>query len=307
MSSLRVRIWGVRGSIPAPGQKTVMYGGNTPCIEIRYGDGDELVIIDAGTGIKSLSDWVMSRSSPAVRARLFFTHTHWDHVMGFPFFAPIFVEGTDLDIYSPVTHEEEGLDQIIGTLLSYRHFPVLQSELSASIRYHSLKENVLEFDDGLKIQTKFLNHPVLTLGYRIEYGGKTFCTVFDHEPFRNVFPVNPHDPDYDAAAAEEGEAISQEENAKVIRFFQGADLLIHDTQYTQREYLAARVGWGHSTYEHAINAAHKGRVKHLLFYHHDPLRSDEELGKLEKHYQQTVSGKTNMTVEAAREGMLFEL
>jgi ribonuclease BN (tRNA processing enzyme) len=285
----------------------VKYGGNTPCIEIRYGDDNGLVIIDAGTGIKGLSDAIMSQRAPAVGARLFFTHTHWDHVMGFPFFAPIFVEGTNLDIYSPVTHEEEGLEAVIGTLLSYRHFPVLQSELSASIRYHGLKEDLLEFEDGLRIQTKFLNHPVLTLGYRVEYGGKSFCTVFDHEPFRNVFPVNPHDPDYDAAAAEEGEAIAKEENAKVIKFFSNADLLIHDTQYTQREYLASKVGWGHSTYEHAINAAHKGRVKQLLFYHHDPLRKDEELEKLEKHYQGMVAGKTDMSVQVAREGMVFDL
>jgi ribonuclease BN (tRNA processing enzyme) len=285
----------------------VKYGGNTPCIEIRYGDDNGLVIIDAGTGIKGLSDAIMSQRAPAVGARLFFTHTHWDHVMGFPFFAPIFVEGTNLDIYSPVTHEEEGLEAVIGTLLSYRHFPVLQSELSASIRYHGLKEDLLEFEDGLRIQTKFLNHPVLTLGYRVEYGGKSFCTVFDHEPFRNVFPVNPHDPDYDAAAAEEGEAIAKEENAKVIKFFSNADLLIHDTQYTQREYLASKVGWGHSTYEHAINAAHKGRVKLLLFYHHDPLRKDEELEKLEKHYQGMVAGKTDMSVQVAREGMVFDL
>ena len=142
MSSLRVRIWGVRGSIPAPGGQTVQYGGNTPCIEIRYGPNDDLIIIDAGTGIKSLSDEIMSRSAPSVKARLFFTHTHWDHVMGFPFFVPIFVEGTDLDIYSPVTHEDEGLDQIIGTLLSYRHFPVRQSELSAAIRYHYILKKV---------------------------------------------------------------------------------------------------------------------------------------------------------------------
>ena len=302
---MKIRLWGVRGSIPVPGAGTVAYGGNTACIELRVGDKERLFIIDAGSGIRALGNYMMQHDLPKgpIDTSVFISHTHWDHIMGFPFFVPIFIPGTRLRIYGPVTYEEEGLDQIIGGQLSYRYFPVKHSELAAGITYHPLKEASMDLGDGLWVTTKYLNHPILCLGYRFEYRGKVFCTAYDTEPFRNVFPTDPDEPGYDPIAAEEGDKAAREENEKLLRFYQGADLLIHDTQYTRQEYLESKLGWGHSTYEFAINSAHKAGVKHLLLFHHDPLRTDEQLNYLIDDYRGRVKGKTDMKIEGAREGM----
>jgi len=300
---MRLTLWGVRGSIPVPGPNTVRYGGNTACLEIRYGDSDRLIIVDAGSGIKHLGDHVVKTDLPKgpIRARLFLSHTHWDHIIGFPFFTPIFIPGTELDIYSPANYEERGVEEIIGIQLSYEYFPVRQSELSAQISYHSLREEVLELEDGMKITTKLLNHPVSCLGYRFEHEGSTFCTLFDHEPYRNVFPTDPDDPGYDEAAAEEGEQVALEENARIRAFIKSADLVVADTQYTKTEYDSKFTGWGHGNYERAIKEAHAAGVKRLVFYHHDPLRTDDQLDEMLAGYRARINGKTTMTVEMAIE------
>ncbi len=298
-----VEFWGVRGSIPSPGPDTVEYGGNTSCIAIRYGEHNGLIVVDAGTGIKRLGDHLVAQELPhgAIRARLFLTHTHWDHIMGFPFFTPIFIPGSEIDVYGPVTHEQETIEQIIGLQLSYRYFPVRQTELAATIRYHELKEQSFELPDGMRVTTKFLNHPVLCLGYRFDYNGKSVTTVYDNEPFRNLFPVDPHDPDYDPALAEEGEEAAEEQNEQLREFYRGSDLLIHDSQYTLQEYLKNRIGWGHSPFEFAINSAHKAEVDSLVFFHHDPLRSDQELRDLLDGYRAMIKGKTLVKLIVAQE------
>ncbi len=301
---MKVRIWGVRGSIPCPGPDTVEYGGNTACLELRFDDLERFIIIDAGSGIRSLGNWLMQHQLPKgpITTEIFISHTHWDHIMGFPFFVPIFVPTTELTIYGPVTYEEDGLDAVIGGQLSYRYFPVRQVELSATINYEPLKESTIDLGGGIWVTTKYLNHPILCLGYRFEYKGKVFCTAYDHEPFRNVFPTDPEDPDYDQDAAEEGEQAAREENEKVWRFLQGADVLIHDSQYTKKEYLEGKIGWGHSYYEWVINSAHKAGIKELVLFHHDPMRSDDELSRLLKAYTAKIEGKTKMKIRIAREG-----
>lgn len=302
---MQLRLWGVRGSIPVPGPDTVRYGGNTACLELRYGD-DKLIIVDAGSGIKSLGDKLMREELPngPIKARLFLSHTHWDHIIGFPFFTPIFIKGTELDIYSPVNYEERSVEDIIGIQLSYQYFPVRQSELSADIRYHSLGEQTLELDDGMTVTTKLLNHPVSTLGYRFEYEGRSIVTLFDHEPFRNVFPTDPDDFGYDEAAADEGERAAEEYNERIREFIAGADVVIHDTQYTQSEYDAKYTGWGHSSFEWALEEAEAAGVKSIYFFHHDPLRTDEQLDALLERYRSAASD-TNLQVDMAREGALI--
>jgi phosphoribosyl 1,2-cyclic phosphodiesterase len=300
-----VRFWGDRGSIPCPGPATVKYGGNTACLELRA-DG-RLVIVDFGTGIKPFGDWLMANDfkKGPIDTDIFITHTHWDHIMGFPMFTPLFVPTSRLRIRGPVSYEDETLEQIIGAQLSYRYWPVRQSELSAGIEYAQIKETSLDLGGGLWVTTKYLNHPILCLGYRFEYKGKSIVTAYDNEPFRNLFPTDPADPGYDEEAAREGGLAAREENEKVLRFFLGADILIHDAQYTAAEY-QSHLGWGHSSYEHAVNSAHKAKVKKLVLFHHDPNRSDEQLEQLEAAYQNKLRGRTGMEIMMAREGLTVE-
>ena len=304
---MKIKFWGVRGSIPSPGPNTVKFGGNTPCIELRFGDPDRLIIIDAGTGIRELGNDLMIRDfqkGPIV-TEIFLTHTHWDHIMGFPFFTPIYVPTTALKVYGPVTYEEDTLDKVVGGQLTYRYFPVRESELTSKIEYVSLKETSLDLGDGIKLTTKYLNHPILTLGYRFEKGDKIFCTAFDTEPFQNVFCTDPEDPSYDEAMAREGDNVAREENERLESFFEGADLLVYDTQYTQEEY-ASKVGWGHTTFEHALAVAKKTKVKRMALYHHDPTRTDTQIEALAEKYCRTdESGDTD--VFFAQEGMRIEL
>ena len=300
-----VRFWGVRGSMPCPGPDTYRYGGNTACLEIRAGNAKKsrLVIIDCGTGIRLLGEELMKNNNSSIDADIFITHTHWDHIMGFPMFNPIFNSSVNLRIRGPVISEEDNLETIIGTQLSHKFWPVRQSELAAKIKYDQIKETSFELGDGLKVITKYLNHSILCMGYRFEYQGKSIVTAFDHEPFRNLFPSDASDPNYDEATAMEGEEAAREENEKMLKFIKGADVLIHDSQYTALEY-KEHIGWGHCSFELAIEAANKANVKKLVFFHHDPGRTDKQLGKLERHYQKTATGTS---VLMAREGLTLEV
>ncbi|GHV71862.1 MBL fold metallo-hydrolase [Spirochaetia bacterium] len=306
---LSVRFWGTRGSIPVPGQDTIFFGGNTSCLEIRA--DDRLMIVDLGTGVKPLGDWLMDNDfkKRPIDTDIFLTHTHWDHIMGLPMFAPLFISTTKLRIRGPVSYEEDTLESIIGAQLSYRFWPVRQSDLSAHIEYGQLKETTLDLGGGVKVITKYLSHPILCLGYRFEYQGKSIVTAYDHEPFRNLFPSKPGDRNYDEDTAREGDAAAREENEKVINFFKNADVLVHDTQYTEAEYQAGKKGWGHSSYERAIENAEKAAVKHLVFFHHDPNRNDTALTQLEWDYRDQINrtynttGDNRLELTMAREGL----
>lgn len=303
---IKLKFWGVRGSIPCPGVDTVKYGGNTACLELRFvrGTEEKTIIVDAGSGIRALGNHLIAQDLPngSLHLDLLITHTHWDHIMGFPFFAPIYIPGTRLNIYGPVTYESEGLDKIVGSQLSYRYFPIKQSELAAEIQYFPLKECTMELDRGVKVSSKYLNHPILCLGYRFEFEGRTIVTAYDTEPFRNLFTTDPADPSYDESAAVEGDLVAREENEKLRRFIEGADVLIHDSQYTNAEYHRSYLGWGHSSFEHVINTAHLAGVKRLYHFHHDPLRTDAQLDALITGYRNTIKGRSALEIYLAREG-----
>jgi phosphoribosyl 1,2-cyclic phosphodiesterase len=303
---LSVRVWGSRGSIPCPGASTVEFGGNTACLEIRA--DEKLTIVDLGTGIRALGEWLQDNDCKKgpIDTDIFVTHTHWDHIMGFPLFAPLFDPTTKLRIRGPISYENDTMESIIGIQLSYLYWPVRLSDLAAHLEYDQIKETTLDMGDGLRVITKYLNHPVLCLGYRFEYQGKSIVTAYDTEPFSNLFPTDPKDPRYDEDVAREGERAAREENEKVLRFFRNADVLIHDSQYTSGEYEANRIGWGHSTYEYAIAAAQKAGVKKLILFHHDPQRTDKELAAFEAKFRETVTAKTGMEILMAREGLTVE-
>jgi len=242
----------------------------------------------------------------SIQTEIFLTHTHWDHIMGFPFFTPIYVPGTRLKLYGPISFESDTLEKIVGGQLSYRYFPVRETELSAQIEYIHLKEGRLDLGDGITMITKYLNHPILCLGYRFEYRDKVFCTAYDTEPFRNLFSTNPDGSAYDEAMAKEGERIAIEQNKAVEDFFTGADLLVHDSQYTQKEYESSKLGWGHSSFEHVCAAANRSGVKTLALFHHEPIRTDEQIDGLAKiHCNAGGYGKTKIFF--AREGVAVDI
>ena len=300
-----VRFWGVRGSIPCPGSTTIEFGGNTACLELRA--GKRLIIIDLGTGVKPLGDYLMANFAKEAPfdIDIFISHTHWDHIMGFPMFTPLFIRGTKMRIKGPVSYNDDTLASIIGDQLSYRYWPVRQSELAAEIEYRELKETSLDMGGGLKLTTKYMNHPLLCLGYRFEYEGKSIITAFDHEPYRNLFPTDPNDPSYNEIAALEGETAAKEENERIYKFYKDADILICDTQYSAEEF-EKHLGWGHSSYEYAVEAAARSGVKKLVFFHHDPNSTDECLEAREKKFQNESKSKSSLEIIMAREGSILE-
>jgi phosphoribosyl 1,2-cyclic phosphodiesterase len=300
---LSVRFWGVRGSIPCPGPDTVIYGGNTSCLEIRA--DEKLVVVDFGTGVRSLGEWIMAndfKKNKKIDADIFVTHTHWDHILGFPMFSPLYVSGAKLRVTGPVSVENDSLESIIVNQMSYKYWPVRAGELSAQIEYKQIRETEIDLGDGLCVKSKFLNHPVLCLGYRFEYHGKSIVLVFDHEPFYNLFPTNPADANYDEQAAKEGEAAANEENEKIKQFVKNADILVHDAQYTDEEY-SKHIGWGHASFNHAVKTAADGGVKKLVFYHHEPAHTDAQLKEIEKKYRKN---KTGIEILMSKEGMVVQ-
>jgi hypothetical protein len=197
---------------------------------------NKLIIVDAGSGIKPLGDKLVREDLPhgPIR-RSSSSATRTGTTSSASRSSPIFIPGTELEIYSPVNYEERSVEEIIGIQLSYQYFPVRQSELSATITYHSLKEQVLDLGDGMVITTKFLNHPVSTLGYRFDYDGRSIVTSIRPRAVPERLPADPEHPDYDAAPPRRAK-VADEENARIRQFYAGADVVIHDSQYTQAEY-----------------------------------------------------------------------
>jgi phosphoribosyl 1,2-cyclic phosphodiesterase len=302
---MKIKFWGVRGSIPCPGQNTVKYGGNTPCIELRFSDPERLIIIDAGSGIRELGNFMMGNDLPKgpISTEIFLSHTHWDHIMGFPFFVPAYIPGTKLKIYGPVNHDET-LENIVGGQMTFRYFPVRETELASEIEYIHLQEGTYDLGDGISLTTIRLNHPIPCLGYKFEYQGKSFCTAYDTEPYSNIFCTDPEDPSYDEDMAREGDEVAAEQNTLLQNFFSNVDILIHDTQYTAEEY-ETKMGWGHSSFEHAIKTANEANVKKMLLFHHDPMRSDAQIDELAKDFCEPGRYKTEILF--AKEGMTIEL
>jgi phosphoribosyl 1,2-cyclic phosphodiesterase len=258
---MEVRFFGTRGSIPVPGPQTIKYGGNTSCTAIRSSRGT-LIVLDMGTGSFSLGQALAATGKP-VKGHVLISHTHWDHIQGLPFFAPFFRPGNEWDLYAP-RGLSGSLRETLSGQMQYTYFPLELEQLGATIRYHDLVEGTLALDD-FAVEAQYLNHPAMTLGYRLEADDETVVYALDHEPF---------DP---ALASGSGEFSTADR--RHVDFLAGADLVIHDSQYLASEY-AAKTGWGHSTVEYALHVAQAAGARRLALAHHDPNRSDQAIDLL---------------------------
>jgi len=252
------------------------------------GDDGTLIVLDCGTGAHGLGQALLS-AGPRCDGHLMITHTHWDHIQGFPFFAPLFVPGNTWDIYAPGALGRQ-LEQTLAGQMEYNYFPITLAQLPATIRFHDIAEG--EFAIGqMRVTAQYLNHPVLTVGYRLQSGGNAVVYSVDHEP---------HAPN--PAARAEGEPPRHKEDQRHIDFLADADLVIHDSQYTIAEY-PQKTGWGHTPAEWAVDYAVAARVKRLALTHHDPLRDDEALDRLVEMCRKRASAAgSELEVFAAAEG-----
>jgi phosphoribosyl 1,2-cyclic phosphodiesterase/DNA-binding response OmpR family regulator len=287
---VRVQFWGTRGSIAKPEPSMARYGGNTSCIEVRSARGT-LVVVDCGTGGHSLGQKLRSGGANGLRGHILISHTHWDHIQGIPFFAPLFAPGNEWDIYGP-KGPGQSLREILAGQMQYTYSPITLDQCQAKIRYHDLVEGTFDIDD-IKVSTHYLNHPALTLGYRLEADGVAVVYACDHEPYSR------------SAATGDGEITGQD--LRHAEFVSGADLLIHDAQYTAEEY-PAKVGWGHSSVEYVVNLGRFAQVKKIALTHHDPLRDDDAIDRMVANIQAKLrENKSSLDVVAAVEGQVVEV
>lgn len=283
-----IRFWGTRGSIPTPGPNTVKYGGNTPCVEVRLSSGT-LIIFDAGSGIRELGNH-LSRLKKKIKAYIFFTHYHWDHIQGLPFFLPAYKAGNEFILYG-CEDVEKSLEKIISDQMESVYFPIPLIAMGSTITFQHVGEGEYDIAD-FHLKTILVNHPGNTIGYRLTYGEKSIIYISDNELKKEWFK----------------KGITQDGLIKkLIDFCADADLFIHDSNYTHEDYETHR-GWGHSSYELVLKLAMLSGVKMYGIYHHDPNRHDKEIDKLVKNCRDFIKKKNiKLKCFASREGLEITL
>ncbi|GET42428.1 beta-lactamase-like protein [Microseira wollei NIES-4236] len=281
MSSMQnqftIHFWGVRGSIPCPGTHTVRYGGNTPCVEMRV--GGKRLIFDGGTGLRVLGQSLLSQMP--VEAHMFFTHSHWDHIQGFPFFTPAFIKGNRFHIYGAIAPNGSTIKQRMHDQMLHPNFPVPLQIMGAELEFYDIEVGKPVQLDDITIEIASLNHPGQAVGYRVNWRGKAAAYITDTE----------HLPD----------RLDEE----VLWLARNADVIIYDATYTDEEYhspKSSKVGWGHSTWQEAVKVAIAANVKKLVIFHHDPLHDDDFLDSVGEQVQQKFPNAV-----MAREGMSLTL
>ncbi len=257
-----IKFWGTRGSNSASGADYVHFGGNTSCLEVRH--HDHLLIIDAGIGIRSLGQ--ILKENPPKHIHLLFSHTHWDHLVGFPFFAPLYNPKTHLSLYAPIGFEKT-TQAIFTELLAYTFFPVRLDDIQAIVDFKDLQEGLPFHIGPFTINTHYAFHAGLTLCFKITCGNKTFGYVTDNE-FLMGYHGNPN-------AIKKNHPLLAPYQSQ-IDFFKGSDLLVHEAQYTPKEYLG-KVGWGHSSVSNAAVLVKHAEIPEWIITHHDPLHTDKIL------------------------------
>jgi len=281
---MHITFWGVRGSIPTPGPATVEVGGNTSCVEVRAGKA--ILIFDGGTGLRLLGKKLLKEQP--VTAHMFFSHVHWDHIQGFPFFDPAFVPGNMFHLYGG-NNVSRTLGETLAGQMDHPNFPVSLGVMNAKMAFRDLTEGeVVEIDDGgggkVAVRTARGNHPQGVYAFRVEHAGKVFVYATDTEHYEGRM-----DPG-------------------ILALAKGADVLVYDAQYTPEEYAGtagtggSKKGWGHSTFEVGVDIARAAGVKELILFHHDPIQSDEAVVEKERRARALFANTT-----AAREGMSLEI
>jgi phosphoribosyl 1,2-cyclic phosphodiesterase len=272
--SISVRFWGVRGSIACPGPDTVRYGGNTSCVEIRC--GADLLIMDGGTGLRELGRDLL-KNGP-IDADLFYTHTHFDHICGLPFFGPAYARGNMIRLWAGHLLPDNGIEDVLCGMMMAPLFPVPMSLLNPQVSFHDFHQGeTLQPRPGITLRTGKLNHPNGATGYRVEYGGKSVAYITDTEHKKDGLDPN------------------------VLALIKDADIFIYDSTYTEAEY-PDHVDWGHSTWEEGVRLAEAAKVKTLVIFHHDPSHDDAFMDRVGSAAQARRPGTI-----VAREGMVLQV
>jgi phosphoribosyl 1,2-cyclic phosphodiesterase len=289
-----VRFWGTRGSIPTPGHGTRRYGGNTSCVEIRF--DDTLFICDGGTGLRELGLALLTRKSEGVEAHMFFSHMHWDHIQGFPFFVPAYAPKNHLHVYE-VEQSDTRVQRLLHGQMRSEYFPVTFADLGATISAGFFEQRALTID-GVTVRCLEQNHPGKSYAYSFEKNGTKVVYATDSE--LDLTLRNREESLRDTAAV-------RELPAEIVKFVDGADLLIADAQYTDAEY-PAKVGWGHARANTVVDLAVQADVRQCAFFHHDPMQVDEAVdAKVSVGRERAARATRAPVLFGAREGLELKL
>jgi phosphoribosyl 1,2-cyclic phosphodiesterase len=272
-----IHFWGVRGSIASPGSETVRYGGNTPCLEMRV--GEHRLIFDGGTGLRVLGQSLLSQMP--LEAHMLFTHSHWDHIQGFPFFVPAFVKKNRFCIYGAVAPNGATIQQRLNDQMLHPNFPVPLQIMGAELKFFDIEIGQPIKIGDVVVENALLNHPGEAVGYRVNWQGYAAAYVSDTEHFPDRLDEN------------------------VLFLARHADVLIYDATYTDEEYYSeksSKIGWGHSTWQEAVKVAKAAQVKKLVIFHHDPLHNDAFLDNVGEQVAQRFPNSL-----MAREGLSIQL